>query len=292
MLSFIHSEAESRNFQFVLLNIGHAIHHADWNYSRIKSPFARIYLVTEGEGVVSFENSEKTLKPGHLYLIPPFTLHSDSCSGPFSLYYLHLYEEQYRSISCFDQMLFPFEINAGNLDAQLFERLLQINPDRQLIWYNPKKYENNQNLISSIKTSKERPLHVAMETSAIILQLFSRFLADAKKSLISSNPRILNALKYIGENLTGQISLKVLSEMSCLTVDHFIRLFKQELKMTPVCYINQKRVEQAQLMLTISDVAIKDIAYGLSFENISYFNRLFKRYTGVTPVQFRKKNSF
>ena len=69
--------------------------------------------------------------------------------------------------------------------------------------------------------------------------------------------------------------------------DHFIRLFKQELKTTPVSYINQKKVEKAQLMLLIKNMAIKDIAYALSFENVSYFNRIFKYYVGKTPKEYK-----
>jgi AraC-like DNA-binding protein len=56
---------------------------------------------------------------------------------------------------------------------------------------------------------------------------------------------------------------------------------------TPVQYINQKKVEKAQLMLIIGEKAIKDIAYGLSFDNLSYFYRLFKKTTGISPQLYR-----
>jgi len=42
-------------------------------------------------------------------------------------------------------------------------------------------------------------------------------------------------------------------------------------------------------MMMISDVSIKDLAYSLGFENVPYFNRLFKKITGVNPGSYKKK---
>jgi AraC-like DNA-binding protein len=60
------------------------------------------------------------------------------------------------------------------------------------------------------------------------------------------------------------------------------------MKCTPTQYINQKKIERAQVMLIIDDLPIKEIAYNLSFDNISYFNKLFKSLTGLTPGEYKK----
>lgn len=52
------------------LNVGYAHHEADWNWQTVQSPFARLYLVTEGEAYVKMNNMNIHLTPGHLYLIP------------------------------------------------------------------------------------------------------------------------------------------------------------------------------------------------------------------------------
>ena len=82
------------------------------------------------------------------------------------------------------------------------------------------------------------------------------------------------------------MKISQLSGICNLTEDHFIRLFKKEMQCTPIQYINQKKIERAQLMLIVEKIPIKDIAYSLSFENISYFNRLFKQITHYTPTQY------
>jgi AraC-like DNA-binding protein len=46
-------------------------------------------------------------------------------------------------------------------------------------------------------------------------------------------------------------------------------------------------MEKAQLLLLTTNQTVKDIAYSLSFDNIGYFDRTFKRLTGVTPGEYR-----
>ena len=60
------------------------------------------------------------------------------------------------------------------------------------------------------------------------------------------------------------------------------------MKITPLLYINKKRIEKAQLRLVTETTPIKEIAYQLGFEDQTYFNRIFKKSTGMTPTNYRK----
>ncbi|MNV62409.1 DNA-binding transcriptional regulator AraC [compost metagenome] len=60
---------------------------------------------------------------------------------------------------------------------------------------------------------------------------------------------------------------------------------------TPVHYINQKKIEKAQLMMLIDEDNIQQLCFKLGFENISYFNRLFKKITGETPTIYKRRIS-
>ena len=52
-------------------------------------------------------------------------------------------------------------------------------------------------------------------------------------------------------------------------------------------YINQKKIEKAQLILVTDEMSVKNVAFALSFDDYSYFNRLFKKTTGLTPQEYR-----
>lgn len=274
--------------QLILLNIGHAIHYADWNYKNVKSPFTRIYLVKEGSARLHLPGDRKQdLKPNYLYMVPPFTLHSYECDSYFSLYYIHIYDNQKSSYFVLEDLMYPVEINSKPIDKLLVERLFAINPNCALNNYDPTKYDNTSYLINKINQQIHKQTHELLETRGIIYQLLSRFMAYSTDKYDIVDNRIFQVVKYIRKNINQDISIADLLDICCLSKDHFIRLFKKDMNATPTQYINEKKMERAQLMLLSSNKSIKDIAYELSFVNVYYFNRLFKKTTGLTPSEYR-----
>lgn len=279
---------EKESLNLILLNAGRAVHEGDWNFKNIKSPYFRMYLVEEGEACMTVEGKEQRLTPGHLYLIPPFSLHNDSCDQHFSLYYLHVSESHTDTTRIFEQFRFPLEVAASGFDLELMKRLLTLHPSKGLALYDPGAYDNSAGFLKSLASTAQTTFPVRTETNGILLQLLSRFLTHAEKLIVSEDSRIVKALRFIRENIGKKIHISDLSDRCFLSDDHFTRLFKQEMNDTPIDYINRKKIENAQLMLVINDLPIKDIACSMAFENIPYFNRLFKQLVGKTPTQYRE----
>lgn len=273
----------------ILLNVGHSELNANWNWKGIYSPFARIYYVESGKARTRIGGKICPLQPGHLYLTPPFTLHDDECDSYFSLYYIHFFEKALYKESIFDIYEFPIEIKASVLDSLLTERLLYINPDRHLRHYDPKLYDNPPTFSQYIADNNRMPMHSSIETQGILYQLMSKFLEAATIKTSDRDTRISKGLQYIHENIDKDISVSDLSNIACLSEDHFIRLFRNEMGYTPLKYINLKRIEKAQLLLLTTDTPIREVAFELSIDNISYFNRIFKQYTGKTPSEYRSE---
>lgn len=67
----------------------------------------------------------------------------------------------------------------------------------------------------------------------------------------------------------------------------FYPFIQKETGVTPSKYINQKKIEKAQLILVTDEMSVKNVAFALSFDDYSYFNRLFKKTTGLTPQEYR-----
>lgn len=53
----------------LILNVGLAIHNADWNWKNVSSPFTRLYYIMEGTAQIIFPDGMQELKPHHLYLV-------------------------------------------------------------------------------------------------------------------------------------------------------------------------------------------------------------------------------
>jgi AraC-like DNA-binding protein len=277
---------KKENLNLILLNAAKKIHYADWNWKEVNSPFTRLYMVENGSAKVHLHGEIHTIEPGFIYMIPSFTTHSYENDNTFTLYYIHIYEEQ----NIFDRLKFPFRADASELDLLLIKRLLDVNPGRELKRSDPDTYDNFPTLMQNIEKNDQFPLNSVVETKGILMQLFSRFLGKACFKQEITDRRIVKVLRYIRENINKNISIANLATMSYLTNDHFIRLFKKEMQCTPVQYINQKKIEKAQLMIIIGEKSIKDISYELSFDNLSYFYRLFKKIVGMAPNQYRERS--
>lgn len=272
----------------LVLNVGLAVHNADWNWKNVNSPFTRLYYVTEGSAQIELPDGIYTLSPKHMYFIPAFTIHTNICKSNFVHYYLHIYEDHYSDNDWLDHWKFPVEIEATDLDLALFKRLCEINPHMTLQKSDPTTYDNNPTLMQNLIKNRQRAFCDKVESRGIVFQLLSRFFKQGQSKIEMEDNRIAKTVLYIRKHLNEAIELEKLAEISCLSKDHFIRLFKKELGTTPLQYINQKKIEKAQLLLITEELAVKEIAFQLAFDDYSYFNRLFKKTTCVTPQEYRR----
>ena len=99
-----------------------------------------------------------------------------------------------------------------------------------------------------------------------------------------------NDIKHhnVKENLAEKLTLEDAAEHVSLSKSYFCRILKDELGYTFTEYVNHLRVERAKLYLRDSTMSIADIAYAVGFDDQSYFTRIFKKLTNVSPGQYRK----
>lgn len=95
-------------------------------------------------------------------------------------------------------------------------------------------------------------------------------------------------LQYIKEHYQHPITVRELADACHFNEYYFMRFFKQYMNMTCVEYLNQYRMEIAAGKLSGSGESITEIALDAGFNNISYFNRVFKKSFGMTPKEYRK----
>ena len=275
------------DLNLIVLNVGYAVHEKDWNWKNVSSPFSRLYFVTKGYAQVKLDDGTHNLTPGHMYLVPSFVLHSNICQSHFEHFYIHIYEDGMSTDRLFEEYDFPFEIEGTDTDLQQIRRLCEMNPSLRLPQSNPVSYDNQTTLIQTIRTNKMRNFCDKVESRGILYLLVSRFLKYAKPKPASSDDRIQRVINHIRKNIGEKLAVEELAEMSCLSKDHFIKVFKKEMGTTPNQFITNVKMERAMVMLATETTQIKRIAFNLGYDDHSYFNRLFKKEVGITPQQYR-----
>lgn len=99
--------------------------------------------------------------------------------------------------------------------------------------------------------------------------------------------KLKTALAYISEHYRNPISIEEIAGVCYYSKSYFMKFFKEATGMGFIQYLNDYRLDIAASLLLETDDNIIDIAACTGFDNLSYFNRSFKRKYGVTPGRYR-----
>jgi AraC-like DNA-binding protein len=105
------------------------------------------------------------------------------------------------------------------------------------------------------------------------------------------NDHVERALQRMEKAIQDKVSTKELADELGLSEEHFIRIFRKTLGMSPFQYFTRLKVEAASAYLVESFMPIKTISDYFGFENPFHFSRVFKKCTGLSPQEYRKTYS-
>ena len=141
-----------------------------------------------------------------------------------------------------------------------------------------------------------KPLQQVIE----LLEILHLMTVDKNRSVLSSisyvqtptddkfQNKVTLVTQYILSHLEDPLSLNQVAAFSGMTPNSFCRWFKKAVRSSFVQYLNTARIERACQYLVETDWKISEIAYKTGFENISHFNRIFKKIKLKSPSQYRK----
>ena len=108
------------------------------------------------------------------------------------------------------------------------------------------------------------------------------------KEAVNKTPEYISKIKqYISDNYDKPISLNYLSVSAFMNKTLLSRNFKKYVGITITEFINNVRIEKAEVMLIKTNESIHNIAFDCGFNNSSYFIKIFKKIKGTTPMNFR-----
>lgn len=268
---------------------------AEWNYSNVNNPYSRIYYITDGYGAIFHHGKEYKLRPGHIYLIPCYTTVDMSCAEAFTHYYIHFTTRMQTGMDIFSvfQCAHHADPKGSLISEVLFERLLELNPNKELTDHDANVPVYQQALEKTTILDQAKSPGNIFETNAIMRLLISAFFNDYDRLQITNTlqglKRFENVLEYIHDNLDKHIPITKLAKMANLNSTYFSNLFTKLIGSSPVQYINKRRIEKAQQLLLGTDNTLYQIAVEIGFDDEYYFSRLFKKHVGLSPDHYRKQ---
>ena len=280
-----------QSLKISLLHTGFAQLGTEWNFDNVISPFARLFYVQKGTATVYHSDTVFHLKPGFMYLIPSFVYNRYKCEDYHEQYYISLFEEIHKGLSIFNLKGFDYEVPLQDGDELLFKRLGELYPERTIKYSDPKAYTHKpQELLLMNKKNAKNKTQRYLETQGILILLLSRFIKNSEpENRITPNIGPLkDVLFYISENLHTPLEVSLLAQKYHLSNDHFSRLFLNLYGVRPNRFIQMKWIERAQLLLLTTNDTLEVIAEKVGLNNFSYFSRIFKKITGITPGKYRK----
>ena len=120
-------------------------------------------------------------------------------------------------------------------------------------------------------------------------ELFPRLLYTAAPSL---SPRIQLAVDHLRARYREPLSVEELARVAGMSVSHFYSCFRQEVGLPPIAYKHRIAVMAAEQLLTANpDLSVEEVSGMTGFESSTYFRRIFKQHTGLSPRQYRQRQS-
>lgn len=110
----------------------------------------------------------------------------------------------------------------------------------------------------------------------------------SSQTILKQQERMLRIHQFVEANFQKTIDTEQIANEVNLSLPAFCRYFKKTTKFTYTDFVNQYRVQYAKKLL-IQDKNVTETCFESGFESLSYFNRIFKKWTGGSPSSFRKQ---
>ncbi|NEU32264.1 AraC family transcriptional regulator [bacterium LRH843] len=243
--------------------------------------------VYSGQGTFLIDQSIQSMEKGNVFIIPANTIHQsipDKVNPVTStvLFFCHSFVQTRLLGDSFD-FLHLFE---HCIRQKKYKYTLQPSQQEEVERY----LQEMDNEIQQVHLGYRHASQIHLQTMLLYL---SRELTSYDVQVIHdyTGPGWMNdVLSYIEDHFMEGVSLEALSTHGNVSTAHLSRVFKKMTGMNISEYIATKKVLKAKELLLQTEKKVTEIASICGFESMPYFHRTFKKYSGVTPSAYRKKN--
>ncbi len=246
---------------FLIHESGYQPHLEDWNHQGVDSPFWRFYYNPKPGCHLLFEGQKIALEPKKAVLIPADTVFD--CCGPVKACHFWLHFTTARPGVSIPAA--PITITADESLRAMLAKLIATHcePPTEL---------------------RDHRLHHL--SAALLHTVFATLETDSPPAMPE---RIVEVLALIARAPHSKLTNPFLAERAGMSVERFIRSFREHTGQTPAAYVLSTRIRLSGEALALTDKTIDQIAVEYGFPNRHYFSRMFARQVGCGPSEFRQR---
>lgn len=249
------------NLDIKMLEHGHLYADHKWMPKEINSPFNRLYFVLDGEGyLLDEEGCRVSLQKGNIYLIPIHSSYHYRCDHYMEKFYIHF---QLEYLPGHD--LFSFNKTCASLPINLV--------DLDLFFHYIESDSITDHLLFKCRLLE-------------LLSLFS-MTVEINYSQFNTYIRYSPIFQYIEEHCYITLETAEIAETFRMNPNTLRLNFRKDMDITLKRYIDLKILDKIKNELIYSNLTLKEIAYRFRFSDEFYLSRFFKKYTGISPKQYK-----
>lgn len=251
-------------FNYTKVNISHIFHvyvGTEWNFHNYCHNFNRAYIVLDGNAVLFNDTENITMQPNNVYIIPANHTYSCRCDKYMEKFFFHFTTAIIPQNDLLSNVNKIIEIPISNKEIKVLREMLY-----------------NENIKSA--------LYLQSYIRSLILQVIEPGMDKIEKD-ITVYRKYEKLYKYIENNLYADISVAEVCRHIGYSQTYIGQKFKADTGRTIKQYITSAIIEQLKNMLLATTLSIGEIAKELHFDSESYCSKFFKKYTGLSPSEYR-----
>jgi AraC-like DNA-binding protein len=137
---------------------------------------------------------------------------------------------------------------------------------------------------------EKRRVKAIIDLMQMVAELIGNQRLQMLKTVVLHHP-LSKALDFIEARYAEPLTLPTVAKAAGLSVSRLAHVFKAQIGMSVTAYLNMVRVQWARYYLTSSSLRISETAFEVGFGNLSHFNHVFRRATGLSPTQYRRQHT-
>lgn len=257
-----------------LIYVSKSKYEGDWHSAQHSHYFTELFYIVSGKGNFMVEGEIFPVKENELVVVNPNINHTEKSMDESPLEYIVL-----------------------GIYGVVFNFSKEEHRDKYSVFdFSENKEEVFGYLMSLIKEIEQKKMNYELICQNILDVLLIKIMRNADHVTINKvelSKKISNECnkvkRYLDSKYSDNITLDDLVELTHISKYYLIHVFTEYSGLSPIKYLNHKRITESKNLLENTDHSVADISLSVGFSSQSYFSQVFKKAMGVSPNEYRKE---